>query len=67
MHRRGMLAGLVGGLLRGQEPIEPTFRASVKIVDVLASVRSKSGQIVKNLAKDDFVLLENGRPQEVRW
>ena len=62
-----MLAGLVGGLLRGQEPIEPTFTASVKIVDVLASVRSKSGQIVKNLAKDDFVLLENGRPQEVRY
>ena len=62
------LAGTWLGLLRGnQDPIEPTFTASVKIVDVLASVRSKSGQIVKDLTKDDFVLLENGRPQQVRY
>ena len=70
MQRRRMLAALGSGLttLRGsQEAIEPTFTASVKIVDVLASVRNKSGQIVNNLTKDDFVLLENGRPQEIRY
>ena len=65
-----MLAALGSGLtaLRGdQEPIEPTFTASVKIVDVLASVRNKTGQIVTTLTKDDFVLWENGRPQEIRY
>ncbi|MBY0502835.1 MAG: VWA domain-containing protein [Bryobacteraceae bacterium] len=46
---------------------EPTFTTSVKIVDILASVRTKSGQIVKDLTKEDFVLLENGRPQELRY
>jgi VWFA-related protein len=55
------------GLTKAQEPIEPTFTASVKIVDVLASVRGKSGQIIKDLTKEDFVLLENGRPQEVKY
>ena len=70
MQRRRMLAAIGSCLttLRGaQEAIEPTFTASVKIVDVLASVRNKSGQIVNNLTKDDFVLLENGRPQEIRY
>ena len=70
MQRRRMLAALGSGLttLRGsQEAIEPTFTASVKIVDIFASVRTKSGQIVNNLTKDDFVLLENGRPQEIRY
>ena len=65
-----MLAALGSALtaLRGdQEPIEPTFTASVKIVDVLASVRNKTGQIVTSLTKDDFVLWENGRPQEIRY
>ena len=67
MNRREWLFGMWGGLVRGQEPIEPTFSTSVKIVDVLASVRSKNGQILTNLAKEDFVLLENGRQQEVRY
>ena len=70
MQRRRMLAALgscLTTLRGGQEAIEPTFTASVKIVDVLASVRNKSGQIVNNLTKDDFVLLENGRPQEIRY
>ena len=54
-------------LLPAQEPIEPTFTTSVKIVDILASVRTKAGQLVRDLTKDDFTLLENNRPQEIRY
>ncbi len=54
-------------LLHAQEPIEPTFTTSVKIVDILASVRTKAGQLVRDLTKDDFTLLENNRPQEIRY
>ena len=46
---------------------EATFSADVKVVNVLASVRNKKNEIVKDLTKDDFVLLENGRPQAIRY
>ncbi|MGH9663103.1 MAG: VWA domain-containing protein, partial [Bryobacteraceae bacterium] len=39
----------------------------MKVVDVLATVRDKQGQIVPNLTKDDFVLQEDGRPQTIRY
>jgi VWFA-related protein len=49
----------------GQE--EPTFSADVKVVNVLASVRTRKNEIVRDLTKDDFLLLENGRPQTIRY
>ena len=51
--------------LRGQE--EPTFSTDVKVVNVLATVTSKKGQIIRDLTKDDFSLAENGRPQTIRY
>lgn len=52
-------------LLRAQE--EPTFRTSVRVVNVLATVLNKSGEIIRSLEKDDFLLAENGRTQEIRY
>ena len=46
---------------------EATFSTEVKVVNVLATVRTKSGQLVNDLAKDDFTLTENARPQEIRY
>jgi VWFA-related protein len=46
---------------------EATFSADVKVVNVLASVRNKKNEIIKDLTKDDFVLLENNRPQTIRY
>src|SRR5580704_14563199 len=46
---------------------QPTFSTDVKVVNVLATVRTKKNEIVRNLTKDDFVLLENGRPQTIRY
>ncbi len=51
--------------LRAQET--PTFSSNVKVVNVLATVRDKHGQIVSNLTKDDFKLEEDGRPQTIRY
>ncbi len=53
------------GLLLAQQA--PTFSVDVKVVNVLATVRDKHGNIVNNLTKDDFVLEEDGRPQTVRY
>ena len=45
----------------------PTFSVKVKVVNMLATVRDKHGQIMHNLTKDDFLLEEDGRPQTIRY
>jgi VWFA-related protein len=56
---------LTGLPLRSQQ--EPTISVDVKVVNVLASVRDKHGAVVRNLTKDDFVLEEDGHPQDIRY
>ena len=34
---------------------------------MLATVRNKKGAFVRDLGKDDFSVLENGRPQTIRY
>jgi VWFA-related protein len=45
----------------------PTFSTDVKVVNLLATVRTKKNEIVRDLTKDDFVLLENGRTQNIQY
>jgi VWFA-related protein len=45
----------------------PTFSVNVKVVNVLATVRDKHGNIVNTLGKDDFLLEEDGHPQTIRY
>ncbi len=54
-------------LLAQQQQPQPTFTADVKVVNVFATVRDKKGQIVKDLTKEDFKLLEDGRPQNIKY
>jgi VWFA-related protein len=51
-------------LLRAQDPV---FSTDVKVVSILATVRNKQGAIVHGLTKDDFTVLENGRPQTIKY
>ncbi|MGO9124516.1 MAG: VWA domain-containing protein [Terriglobales bacterium] len=52
----------------GQDPpVASTMSVDVKVVTLLATVRDKHGQVVRNLAKDDFTLEEDGRPQTIRY
>ncbi len=46
-----------------QEP--PTFRSGVRLVNVDVSVTDASGDFVCGFVKDDFEILEDGRPQQV--
>ncbi len=50
---------------RGQD--DPVFSTDVKVVNVLATVRNKTGSLVGNLSRDDFSLSEDGRPQTIRY
>jgi VWFA-related protein len=49
------------------EQDQPTFSTEVKVVNILATVRAKSGQLITGLTKDNFSLMENKRPQEIRY
>jgi len=46
---------------------EAVFSTDVKVVSVLANVLGRNGEIVKDLGKGDFTLMENGRPQTIRY
>jgi VWFA-related protein len=43
------------------------FSTEVKVVNVLATVRMKSGEIVADLTRDDFLLTEDNRPQTIQY
>src|ERR1035438_2254777 len=81
--RRTLLAtlGLIPslGLLRGQQQSAPPppppspdqdtakFSSGVKVVNLFANVRNKKGEIVRDLTKSDFLLEEDGRPQNIGY
>ena len=46
---------------------QPVFSTDVKVVNVLANVRTKDGSLVGNLSQEDFALLEEGRSQTIRY
>lgn len=48
----------------GQAP-RATFRSALDLVVVNVVVRDKAGRLVRGLTRDDFVVLEDGKPQTV--
>ena len=58
---------VITGRPRAQAPQDqpPTFRASVQYIEVDVRVTDREGRVVRDLAKDDFVLLDDGRPQTI--
>ena len=49
----------------GKDPV--ALSGDAKVLALTVTVRDKHGAIVKDLTKDDFTLLENGRPQTVAY
>ncbi len=45
----------------------PSFRVEVDMVNILATVRDEQGRLVDSLAKEDFILQEEGQPQEIEY
>ncbi len=67
MHRRNFLHSLLAASALKAQDQDPTFRSDVKVVSILANVISKDGQLAHDLTKDDFRVLENGRPQTIQY
>ncbi|MCW5980719.1 MAG: VWA domain-containing protein [Bryobacteraceae bacterium] len=67
-----LAAALALPLLPQQEPPglpeeESVIKVDVDVVNILCSVRDKSGRLIPNLTKDDFEIYEDGKPQEIRY
>lgn len=49
----------------GGQPPPVTFKVEVNYVEIDAVVTDAQGQFVRNLSRDDFEVVEEGRPQQV--
>jgi VWFA-related protein len=66
---------LAGALLSQQNPPQKpvednqddAIRVDVQVVNVLASVRDKKGTLMPHLEKQDFTILEDGKPQPIKY
>ena len=45
----------------------PTIKVDVDVVNILAAVRDKKGALVPNLEQADFTVLEDGKPQSIKY
>jgi hypothetical protein len=52
-----------------EEPADrpPSITVDVSLVNILASVHDKHGGLIGNLTKDDFTILEDGKPQTIKY
>ncbi|MGH9350262.1 MAG: VWA domain-containing protein [Vicinamibacterales bacterium] len=46
---------------------EPTFKSGTRVVPVVATVLDPTGRLVPGLEKEDFSILDNGKPQEISF
>src|SRR6202049_228905 len=49
-----------------QGPTE-TLKVNVKVVQLFFNVKDKKGALIPNLTKDDFEILEDGKPQTIKY
>src|SRR5262245_21571306 len=61
----GIAVWVAAASLVAQDPIQ-TFRSSVDVVPVRASVRDGDGRPIRGLAQRDFTILDNGELRPIR-
>jgi len=61
-----ILTALTAGTLLFAQDL-PTLKVDVDVVSVLASVRDKKNTLIPNLEKQDFTVLEDGKPQTIKY
>src|ERR1700690_4027861 len=49
-----------------QQPTE-TLKINVNVVQLFFNVKDKHGALIPNLTKDDFEILEDGKPQTIKY
>ena len=57
---------VVTAVLIAQDQL-PTLSVNVDVVSILVSVRDKKNTLIPTLQKDDFTVLEDGKPQTIKY
>src|SRR5580692_12779738 len=52
------------GLVAQDQP-SPTFKTNTNLVIVNVAIKDKSGKAIEDLKKEQFTLLEDGKPQQI--
>ncbi len=55
------------GQSKDQQEELPTFRSNVDVVNLFFNVKDKHGALIPNLTKSDFEVVEDGKPQTVKY
>ncbi len=61
------LAAAAGAQNEPSTPQGPTLKVSVELVNVVAVVKDKSGHLIPDLTRDDFEILQDNKPQQIRY
>jgi Ca-activated chloride channel family protein len=56
---------LVGALSQGTSEQQPLFKSAVRTVPIYATVVDSTGRLVPDLQREDFTILDNGKPADV--
>jgi VWFA-related protein len=56
----------LGSVMLAQDQL-PSIKVDVDLVNILTSVRDKRGALIPSLQKEDFTILEDGKPQTVKY
>src|SRR5580658_10739624 len=62
---RIVAAALVCAGMLAQDQAPPNFKANTNLVIVNVAVKDKSGKAIEDLKKEQFTLLEDGKPQQI--
>ena len=65
--RTALAAALLTVPVWSQQEDIPTIKVDVDLVNILCAVRDRNGALVPNLAKEDFVVKEDGQEQKIRY
>src|ERR1700733_11229188 len=65
--RRSFVVSAASLIIKAARAQDATFSSDVQVVNLFATVRNKNHEILRDLTKDDFQILENGHPQNIRY
>src|ERR1700727_2754492 len=62
---RIVLSALVCASMLAQDQVPANYKTNTTLVIINVSVKDKSGKAIEDLKKDQFTLLEDGKPQQI--
>src|SRR5579863_9194402 len=65
--RRTLLISAAALFMKAARAQDATFSSDVQVVNLFATVRNKNHEILRDLTKGDFQVLEDGRSQNIRY